>query len=290
MRSLALLFLAVLTAGPPDLFLGPDSRFALVWGPSVVTAQASNSVQAPSRDERFVVRSAVLGEVREVWVHLPQGWNSGERFDAVYVLDADALYPLTAGETDFRVVMRKPPRLVTVGITSMSANGRSRDFTPVDDSLPGDSIHAVGKADNFIRFLETEVIPVVAQRYPVTSHRILVGHSLAGLFALHVLATRPELFDRYIAISPTIPFANEAIITSLTAHLAGTPGAKVLFASTANEEYGYPQGLDHLEALLRHSAPASLRWKIERFPHEDHAGTVPPALHDGLEFVFDSAR
>ena len=36
------------------------------------------------------IRSAVLGETREVWVHLPQGWNSGERFDAVYVLDADA--------------------------------------------------------------------------------------------------------------------------------------------------------------------------------------------------------
>lgn len=274
MRFLTTLFLTVLAAGPPDR----------------LTAQASNSVPAPSRDERFVVRSAVLGEVREVWVHLPVGWNSGERFDAIYVLDADALYPLAAGETDYRVVMRKPPRLVTIGITSISANGRSRDFTPVDDSLPGDSIHAVGKADNFIRFLEAEVIPVVASRYPVTSHRVLVGHSLAGLFALHVLATRPDLFDRYIAISPTIPFANEAIITSLTTHLAATPGSKVLFASTGNEGSGYQEGLDHLEALLRQHAPAPMRWRIERFPHEDHAGTVPPALHDGLEFVFDSSR
>ena len=70
--------------------------------PRPCAAQASPSTPIPSRDERFGIRSAVLGEDREVWVHLPTGAASGERFDVVYVLDGHALFPITAGEMDFR--------------------------------------------------------------------------------------------------------------------------------------------------------------------------------------------
>lgn len=258
--------------------------------PSRLAAQASPSTPIPSRDERIGIRSAVLGEDREIWVHLPPGANSGERFDVVYVLDAHALSPVTSGVADYRLTMQIPPRVVVVGITSRSSEGRGRDFTPVVDTTRRRWWPETGKADQFLRFLDVEVFPLIEARYPVTRHRTIIGHSLAGLFVLHALAARPFLFEQYVAISPTIPWGHEAVLTSLETRLRDLPGARRLYVSAGNEEEGYPEGMDHLEALLRRAAPATLKWKMERYPALDHTGVVPPSVSAGLEFIFDSSH
>ncbi|HVX89144.1 MAG TPA: alpha/beta hydrolase-fold protein [Gemmatimonadales bacterium] len=255
-----------------------------------LAAQASPSAPVPSRDERFGIRSAVLGEDREVLVHLPEGARSGERFDVVYVLDGTALLPLVAGMADYRVMMQIPPKVIVVGITNRSSQGRGKDFTPVVDTTHRDWFPVSGGADTFLRFLESEVIPTVEARYPVTRHRTIIGHSLSALFVLHALAARPDLFERYIAVSPTIPWAGQAIITELGTKLPTLNSPLGLYVSVGNEQDGYPEGLDRLEALLRRAAPASLRWKVERFPQYDHTATVPPAVHAGLMFVYPSSN
>jgi predicted alpha/beta superfamily hydrolase len=274
--GLFLTLLATLAA----LAASPSSRLA---------AQASPSTTIASRDERFGIRSIVLGEDREIWVHLPVEAATGERFDVVYVLDAHATFPVTNGELDHRVVFQRPPRMVVVGITSRSSEGRGRDFTPTPDSgrrgWPG-----AGQADNFIRFLETEVFPTIEQRYPVTKRRTLIGHSLAGLFALHAFSTRPDLFEKYIAISPTIPWGRGAVLSTVTTRLGDLPEPRGLYVSVGNEGDGYQQGIDRLTQLLRNSAPATLRWKVEKYPNEDHSGVVSPSIHAGLAFLFDTRR
>jgi len=254
--------------------------------PLRLCAQASPSTTIPSRDERFTIHSTVLGEDREILVHLPEGWRSGARFDVVYALDGTNLLPVVGGEMEYRAAYQAPPRVVIVGITNNSAEGRWKDFTPVGETprRAGDPVK--GKAADFIKFLETELFPAVAARYPVTRHRTLVGHSLGGLFVLHVLATRPELFEKYIAMSPVIPYAGEQVLTSLAARLPMLRDTISLYTAIGNEREGFPEGLDHLEALLRHSAPASLRWKTERFPTLRHMEMVGPAVSNGVNFVF----
>lgn len=269
-RSLLSLSIALLAALPPCR----------------VAAQTTH-LPVPVPGEKFTFHSAVLGEDREVWVHLPAGAGSGERFDVVYVLDGNVLFPLATAEVEHRVLMSQGPRLVIVGVTSVNTRGRGRDFTPVADSSHPEWFPETGKADRFLQFLETELIPTIAARYPVTRHRLLIGHSLAGLFVLHALAARPDLFERYIAISPSIPWGREAIVTSLRTRLPTLAGDRALFISVANEREGYPESTARLEAMLRDRAPASLRWRVARFPDEDHGSTVPPAVHRGLSFIFD---
>src|SRR5262245_36513969 len=115
--------------------------------PRPLVSQAGPSSAFTSRDLHFGIRSQVLGEDREVWVHLPAGANSGERFDVIYVLDAHAIFPATSGITDYRVAMQTPPKVVVVGITSRSSEGRGRDFTPVPDSARRRWWPESGKAD-----------------------------------------------------------------------------------------------------------------------------------------------
>ena len=255
-----------------------------------LATQASPSSPIPSRDERFGIRSTVLGEDREVLVHLPEGARSGERFDVVYLLDGTALLPLAAGLAEYRVAMRIPPKVILVGITNRSSEGRGRDFTPVVDGARRNWFPEQGKADQFLRFLESEVIPAVEARYPVTRHRTIVGHSLGGLFVLHALATRPELFERYIGVSPAVPWGREAVIGALGAKLSAIGAGRSLYVAVGDEQEGYPEGIDHLEALLRRSAPATLRWKVERWPEYDHAGVVPPALNAGWRFTYPDVQ
>lgn len=45
-----------------------------------------------------------------------------------------------------------------------------------------------GGGENFARFIQEEIFPYIASRYPVSGYRALIGHSFGGLFALHVLA------------------------------------------------------------------------------------------------------
>ena len=257
--------------------------------PLRLSAQTSASAPLPSHDERFGIRSAVLGEDREILVRIPPGTVSGERFDVVYVLDGTALFPLAVGMEEYRLAMQRPPKVIIVGINNPSIRTRGRDMTSAPDPA-ATWAPETGGADNFIRFLETEVIPTIEARYPVTRHRTIIGHSLSALFVLHTLGTHPTLFERYIAVSPAIPWAREAIIAELNSTLSTLNSPLGLYVSVGNEQNGYPEGIDHLEALLRRSAPATLRWKVERWPQYDHIGVVPAAMHSGWMYFYPTEQ
>ena len=67
----------------------------------------------------------------------------------------------------------------------------------------------LGGADVFLSFIDDELKPFIAARYPANvDDAALVGHSLGGLFTLHVLFTSPESFDRYIALSPAANYGD----------------------------------------------------------------------------------
>jgi predicted alpha/beta superfamily hydrolase len=61
-----------------------------------------------------------------------------------------------------------------------------------------------GGADAFVGVLTDEIIPWVQTRFPVAPERGLVGFSLGGLFALHVLFSSPGSFNDYLVLSPSL--------------------------------------------------------------------------------------
>lgn len=48
-------------------------------------------------------------------------------------------------------------------------------------------------------------------------YRILVGHSRGGLFAVDTFVEQPELFNAYVAISPSLWWENMALIVGRAA-------------------------------------------------------------------------
>ncbi len=59
-------------------------------------------------------------------------------------------------------------------------------------------------SDEMIRFLAEELIPYAEENYGPFFHKVLFGYSLGGLFTLQSLMSEPDLFDSYIAGSPSL--------------------------------------------------------------------------------------
>ena len=62
-----------------------------------------------------------------------------------------------------------------------------------------------GGADAFLAVIEKQIIPFIENRFDVSqSDRVLIGKSMSGLAVVHTALSKPELFNRYLIISPSI--------------------------------------------------------------------------------------
>jgi hypothetical protein len=145
-----------------------------------------------------------------------------------------------------------------------------------------------GGADRFLAFLQTELLPEIDRRYRTAGFRILLGHSLGGLFVLHAFVAASELFQSWIALSPPAFWNGDEPINRAVQLFAEHPKlGGTLFISRAAHEYDdTPRAFDKLNDALRLRAPASLKWQTKVIEGEDHGTSLLAAAQAGLEFTF----
>lgn len=236
------------------------------------------AAQTPGLLGREIVAS-VAGpgpdETRTLWIALPPDYDAPDQrlYDVVYVLDGRGLFPTAVAAARFLTAYEGAAPVIVVGVDSLSPALRRRDFTPtLGAAAPGEA----GQADAFADFLARTVLPHVDGAYRTGQHRLLVGHSLSGLFALHVRAARPDLFSDHAAISPTLGWDGAEIVDRLGAGAAAPTGSA--FVSMADDAPPYQAAMDGLEQAVG-GRPG---WTLARFPDESHVTTVPPALFDAM--------
>jgi len=104
------------------------------------------------------------------------------------------------------------PEMVMVGISNEVHRVRDLTTSPISSKYGMPFREENGKADNFRTFMETELIPFVEGKYPVTNHRTLIGHSYGGLFTVATLLSQPDLFANYLAIDPSLDWDNQKLV------------------------------------------------------------------------------
>jgi hypothetical protein len=62
----------------------------------------------------------------------------------------------------------------------------------------------VGGAPKFLRVLKEEIIPLIDRSYRTSGDRGIEGGSLAGFFVAYAMFEEPDLFTRYLMISPSL--------------------------------------------------------------------------------------
>jgi pimeloyl-ACP methyl ester carboxylesterase len=206
--------------------------------------------------------------------------------------------------------------VIVVGVRyedPMENNRRTFDLTPkpapgTDPRSAGD----VGGEDAFLAFMQDTLKPAIARRAKVDIKRqALFGHSLGGLFALHVLLSQPQAFDTYVIGSPSINQFGHEVLQELPAFQAhGVSGAprRVLITAGGLERNGpspeelrfakrnnipipppVPPGHDMVsEASAMAKSLQSVKGvqvQFVGFPDETHNSSIPALLGRGARWT-----
>lgn len=157
----------------------------------------------------YRLESRALGETRTIDVSLPEGYAADltRKYPVLYVLDGEFEGQIAIAIARFYATMSQLPPMIVVGVSNID---RMRDMTPapVAGFTPPSEAAKRGGADRFLAFLADELAPWVDQTYRTAPMRVLVGHSLGGLFGLYALVRRPQVFIGYVVMEPAVWWNN----------------------------------------------------------------------------------
>ena len=269
--------------------------FGLHWQ---ITAQFSknrnNEITIASVDSLY---SETLKEYREIWVHLPEKLEVEKKYPVVYILDAPAHFYAATGMIKL-IEKWNMPKSIIVGIPNTD---RIRDFTPTHVPFQrGQESKSSGGAEHFLNFMQCELSPFIQNAYPVDKMSTIIGHSTAGLFVIYTYATKPEVFDNYLAIDPSLWWDKENLVreskTLLTKqdysykslHIAVANSNKV-DTSKVRRDRSVPtemirSNLHFHDILIRNQKNLDFSWKF--YDNEDHGSIVIPGMYNGLRSLY----
>lgn len=166
--------------------------------------------------DRVEILSTELQENRILNIYLPHGYSpdSSKTYPVIYVLDGSAhedfLHIVGLVQFGSYSWINLVEESIVVGIENVD---RKKDFTfKAKDRKLRKEVPTSGGSDAFMNFIEKEVQPYVASNYTISKARTLIGQSLGGLLASEIIIKRPNLFDKYIIVSPSIWWDNNALL------------------------------------------------------------------------------
>ncbi|WP_226646229.1 alpha/beta hydrolase [Microbulbifer variabilis] len=164
--------------------------------------------------EVFTIHSKILGREYQIYIKTPAGYydkaKKRKSYPSLYLNDGPYTFRVASGVTH----LKSMNKAIVIGISfakeELGQFSRVRDLTPVpDDSWKR---YKTGGAPEYLRFIESEVIPFVEANYRANpKRRILAGQSLGGSFGAWVLLNKPKLFSSYILTSPSLWYKNGII-------------------------------------------------------------------------------
>lgn len=242
--------------------------------------------------QTFSLPSAVMDGPREINVLLPEGYEAGtDAYPVVYLLDGGQdqdfpRYALLARQGAADGVVRP---VIVVGVASQDRQNelteRARDRRIVQ-RWPSH-----GQSDRFRRFLAEEVKPWVEARYRTSGDDAVLGESAAALFIVESFLKQPTLFDRYLAVSPSLWWDREALSKASAGLLAAHPAGERQLLLTIGDEGGEMQsGMDRLIQVLTRAAPAGLTWRYEPRHSESHSTVFAASALDFLRQAYPATE
>lgn len=257
-------------------------------------AQTVDLYNAISNDVR-TLHSRVLHEDRRMYIHVPKAdpANPNRRFPVLYLLDGENHFHILSAYVDYLSHWGVIPPMIVVGIIN---NARGRDLTPTKSMVTYDgkvdsSYKMTGGNESFFRFIKVELIPYIEKNFKVEPYRVFAGHSFGGITTLNGLFTQPDMFDAYIAVSPSLWWDNKYILKLAEKKLTKSARLnKKLFYSAGNEGINEP-GSFHtdvvkFDSLVVHQAPKDLSYTYKSYPEETHMTEPIVAYYEALRFIY----
>jgi len=281
----------------------------VLFGNNVVSEIVSKNNQPDTTDivigKTYTIHSEVLGEDREIFIHVPMEDRSDYdtvHYPVVYVFD---------GSSDFQSIVAIMNRLSTslgdeicpkMIVVGVKQNDREKDLgLELDDQEKLISRSLTN--DKFTEFIEKELQPFVEANYHTIPYRILIGYSLGGLKAMNIIAYNTHLFNAYVVIDPSIghynnqwynnsirkiektDFSNKSVFLAMAQTMKMGTDTNDVKKDTTTDSRHMRDIMETANAFRKNQSAYDFSWKY--YPNEYH-GSVPfIAEYDAFYKVFD---
>lgn len=235
--------------------------------------------------------SQILQENRTVNVYLPATYTLDieRKYPVIYLLDGsrDEDFIHIAGLVQFASFswINLMPESIVVGIANVD---RKRDFTfPTRNKQDKEEFPTTGGSAKFIEFIEKELQPLVQRQYRVNESKTIVGQSLGGLLATEVLYRKPQLFDNYVIVSPSLWWDDESLLLEkLPEHLQASAFKGKVFIAVGKEGQIMERIARHLHVKLLKSLPQDEQLAFRFYEQQNHGDVLHLAAYDAFSFLF----
>ena len=259
------------------------------------------------------LQSNILNEHRKILVYVPNSSSKNEisqqRYPVLYLLDGDAHFNSVVGMIQqLSQVNRNTilPEMIVVGIPNTD---RTRDLTPThvksDPSFKNmeNILKSSGGGENFISFIEKELMPYINTNYPTSPYKILIGHSFGGLTVMNTLVNHTNLFNSYICIDPSMSWDNMNFLTTTQKALTEKDfKGTTLYLGIANTLEGevsikniqkdttfsnrHIRSVFEMDNCIKKKSNG-LQYQSKFYSNDTHASSPFITTYDGLRFIFE---
>lgn len=235
------------------------------------------------------LESTFLNENREINIYLPDSYNANDSvtYPVIYLLDGalnEDFFHVT-GLIHFMSLYEVIPETIVIGIANKD---RKRDFT-YPTTIQKDKIDypTTGGSDNFINFIEKELIPNIDSVYKTNDSRTIIGQSLGGLLCTEILFKNPYLFTNYFIVSPSLWWDNGSLLNQTPMFNNALKKNKIsVLISVGDEGEIMVNKAKELSEILKKPMAVDLQSSYHFFPKENHATILHIALYESFKLLY----
>ena len=233
------------------------------------------------------IESSILSEKRDLNIYLPLNYSkdSLKTYPVIYLLDGskDEDFIHISGIVQFGSFswINMIPESIVVGIGNVD---RKKDFTyPSNSKLDQKEFPTAGKSENFIAFLEMELQPFIESGYRTNRSKTVIGQSLGGLLATQILFEKPNLFDNYIIVSPSLWWDDEKLLDT---EFTLSDSIQSIYLAVGKEGEVMERTAKELFIIIKERKTENTKLFFEFLEDKAHGDALHIAVYNAFEQIF----
>ena len=221
--------------------------------------------------DNFTLESQYVNETRVINVWMPEEFKTKDTWlPVIYMPDGGIKedFPHIANTISKLIKNKTIPPIILVGVENTK---RGRDLTgPSEVKEDAQYCPLTDGAKNFRNFFTEELFPEINKRYRTTKEKGIIGESLAGLFVMETFLLKPETFDFYIAVDPSLWWNNHYLEKNTKKYLKALPKTptKLWFAGSSAQDISVHT--NKIAETMKTQAPETLIWHYSEESDEKH--------------------
>ncbi|WP_375585842.1 LamG-like jellyroll fold domain-containing protein [Cyclobacterium xiamenense] len=232
--------------------------------------------------------SSVSSTDYEVKVLLPENFpEAGKQYPLLCVLEGDKYGQLAA---EIARDLHRQGRGLSLIVASIAVKNPASAYFPqltykerfTPSQMEGESLW---------EWIENDLFPGLASKYPIAPYRILAGRGEGGFFTMSTMLYRPRLFHAYLAAAPTVYRLAEPE-REYRRFLVGNMdfSASVYLTVGWGDQEPMMETMKFARLMQSHSLERPMSYRFEMIQQETNAGIMKATISKGLSHLFEDIR